>query len=346
MKPLAITVERDPIRGEGAGGSTSTTVNATATTPSTTPGLATTRSPKPKPAGDRPALRRRNTGQPDVTLPVTNPRHWLSASESYTITHTPIPYVAEDFTSVEAKAAIDRNFREAYLLRHWLKLTDKPAAALTDAQRAFANRHQDPAWFVELTRVEAIGDRVTDSTEGASTSDQSSTTAGAATGATPPIGKCPAWDAPYEDWAAFYQANPGAHFRGISRLPSGDPHPSQLQGYCWLRPLLARPSTKAEESRAKRSAQFDAIVPIFVERSASGRIGYEDKLHELAVVPNETWAPTPFASADNLNVDDFVRFAATCGLTVERATGAVQAFCLSWLGEAEPSMTSMDVDRE
>jgi hypothetical protein len=244
-------------------------------------------------------------------------------------------------------------------------LRSKPTEKRSSAQTDFVAEFHEPEWLVQYLNDEARRHGRPAYQPNAPVASTTATTQIADTPlyapASPPLPADPAivsvsastthpstipdWTAPIAEWIAYDLLHPEFSPSGVSRLDNGDPNPLHLDGFRILRPLLARPASAHEESRDKLVDQLEKVVPLFTTRAENDQLAYVAKLNDLNVQPDPIFAPKPFGSAANLNQDEFVRFAAGCGLTAERAEGPVRAFCLEWRRIHSKNPTArMDVD--
>jgi hypothetical protein len=95
---------------------------------------------------------------------------------------------------------------------------------------------------------------------------------------------------------------------------------------------------------------MEIVLDLFLARDGVSGSLFADKVAELNLAIDPVFTPKPFGSASNLTTDDFVRFAAHCGLTVKKAEGPVRVYCTEWRRARDAKLSSksskMDIDME
>ena len=254
----------------------------------------------------------RGEGRPDEPVDKTAPRydarHWLRKSEIKDIMSIEIaPTEEAALAQIRARASVQNAFYDVFLAKRVITLITKLGTSATALQLAFKAEYKMPEWFYTLTKPSARSAKPERSEK---TSKKSMPTAAD----------------PLEKWDAYFVANPDFRLSGVLRLPDGKPRPDLLEGRNILKRLgPKRPPSKAEERRTTNSPMH-LIAPFF---GADGT-AYANKIRDLEIAIAPVWAPTAFGPAANLALDDFVRHAAACGLTLESADGPVRAFCNQW----------------
>jgi hypothetical protein len=148
----------------------------------------------------------------------------------------------------------------------------------------------------------------------------------------------PTLTAPYEEWSAYFLANPTYNPRGVPRNEDKTPSRNELAGRnLFLAIGPARPSSKGEALRYGND-HFRLLLPLF-----SDTANYDAKIAEFGLSINEDWAPVPYAQTANVNIPEFMRHCASCGLTGD-CVSIIGAFATAWLSTdvvmAEPSLAA------
>jgi hypothetical protein len=214
------------------------------------------RVPPPPPVAPRPTTTTsRNHYDPDKSRDPEQPRYWLSTGDTQAIQRAPIPadQPAIDALVAAARDEVRRDVGAVFRLKHAVNgIFNTPSERRSPAQSALIAFYHEPSWFQDLVRIE----------RSARAPRASRPTAAVATVSRPAI--APAYDASDDVWVAHYVGNPTFTIIGVTRTNDGTPDLHQLAGYRYLRPLLARPASRKEESRDQRVKQMEAIVPLFV----------------------------------------------------------------------------------
>jgi hypothetical protein len=211
------------------------------------------------------------------------------------------------------KASVIHNFEALFAAKRVKALISAlPPLKRNPAQALFLSQFIVPAWFKDLQPPKSPR---------------------------PPMHSAPpALTAPYEEWSAYFLANPKYSPRGIPRNEDNTPSRKELAGRnLFLAIGPARPSSKGEALRYGND-HFRLLLPLF-----SDTANYDAKIAEFGLSINEDWAPVPYAQTANVNIPEFMRHCASCGLTGDRVS-IISAFATAWLSAdivmAEPSLAA------
>ncbi|EIN05857.1 hypothetical protein PUNSTDRAFT_137343 [Punctularia strigosozonata HHB-11173 SS5] len=180
----------------------------------------------------------------------------------------------------------------------------------TKNQKAFADGWKDPDWFQQAVFI--------DKKKRAQLREKSEK---AERPTDPPLSDVDAW-------AQFLGQNVFRRPHGI-RFEGNQPDQAQLQGWLIFKQIgPARPGTK-EESRRTRNVANHVICRYFAEHAEE----YRGTVMSLGGTISEMWAPSPYPHAKNVEINDFLKHAAICGLQHEMAEGPLRAFAIQWLAD-------------
>jgi hypothetical protein len=185
-------------------------------------------------------------------------------------------------------------------------------AERTTAQALFLSQFVVPAWFKDL---------------------QPPKTPRLPTHSAPPT-----LTAPYEEWSAYFLANPRYSPRGVPRNADQTPSRSELAGRnLFLAVGPARPSSKGEALRYGND-HFRLLLPLFSDPD-----NYAEKIAEFGLSVAAEWSPVPYGPTANVNIPDFMQHCASCGLTGDRVK-IIGTFASAWLSAdvvmADPALPS------
>jgi hypothetical protein len=244
----------------------------------------------------------------DKTAQPHSPLHWLTAAEVTSIKdHKSAPLTKPELYTLYRDAQNQNNYYGVFLAKHIVAIIKRLGQDANEDQKYYLAQWRLPAWFANITRAHEPSAK--------------------------PVGKTiPTPSSPLDAWEAHYIANPIFRVRGVSRLDNGKPVPQLLNGRNTLLLLIPRAYTKTEERRSTNNP-LRMTATFFAEAQS-----YPNKLAELEITIAPVWAPKRFASAVNMTIDDFIRHAADCGLSVSSAEGPVRDFAQAWLADEKPTV--------
>jgi hypothetical protein len=275
------------------------------------------------------------------------PRHglfWVCPSLYFDIMSSNVPHTPDALRAV-SMAAFDPNRRSVPDILMYKRVRDEIECIhhtdRTPDQHMFlvnrGNKSHWPDWFQSIfdRQVENYNAWIRErqpSADNASVTPTASRRRSAPIKLDAPKITTPAFDACVEEWVEFFVKKPEFCPNGISRDANGRPNLDQLCGYLYLRRLVYHPVTKAENRHVRISDQYTELVPIFTV-PCSDSTSYSAVLERINITPDSgEFTPKPFSAPKNLG-DDFIRHAASCGLSLEMAKGPVRAFLVNWVND-------------
>jgi hypothetical protein len=230
----------------------------------------------------------------------TSPLRWLTSGQIAKIKRilTP-PDDKAELISVTEAALKEGAYFDVFRAKHIFTLIAARGQDRTKDQQEWMDSYRLPDWFVKTTGSDRLSRRI----------------------------MCPKFDAPYAEWRDIYAKHPPSelNIRGVSRNFDGSPDEAQLHGrnlFAQIAPM--KPTARMVERRTRNTAYY-TLLPLFAMAT-----GYQDKIAELNLSIDAKWVPKRFPSPENVDINEFVKHAASCGLDYERAQ-AVSVFAKQWI---------------
>lgn len=201
---------------------------------------------------------------------------------------------------------------KVFLAKHYIDLIKELGMHASKSQKQFVSNWKDPEWFTQAVLLDAKKREKREKREKRDKGEKP---------ADPDPSDIPAW-------TRLLAENVFRRPHGI-RFEENKPDQAQLQGWLIFKQIgPARPGTK-EESRRTRNVANHVICRYFAEHAEE----YRGTVMSLGCTISEMWAPSPYPHGENVEINDFLKHAANCGLQHEMAEGPLRAFAIQWLAD-------------